>query len=115
MFHNFFKNCLHKIENDVKLKNATNFKLPQILKCHIFKSAANVPFYSYFVLHFSFELSYFYPIFFEIFEVLVFFYFFTELCWIAWVQYHSRMVRMSGKIVSANKNSNAKTCQTAIS
>ena len=49
------------------LKNATNFKSPQLLKCHKFKSAANVPFYSYFFPSAFLLLSYF-----LIIEVLVF-------------------------------------------
>ena len=39
---------LDRTNSSVTLKNATNFKLPQILKCHNFQSATNVPCYFYF-------------------------------------------------------------------
>ena len=53
------------------LKNTTNFKPPQILKCHKFQSTTNMSFYSYFCRTFSL----WFPIFIQVFlisEVLVF-------------------------------------------
>ena len=50
--YQFCHNFLHKFEN-AKLKNATNFKLAQIFRCHTFQNATNMPLYSYFCHIFS--------------------------------------------------------------
>ena len=43
LYHHLLRN---NTENAAKLKNATNIKRPQILKCHKFQTIAKVPFYS---------------------------------------------------------------------
>ena len=55
---NFAKHFWRKVEN-AKLKNTTNFRPLQILKCHKFQSAAKVSFYSsFFILLYYFYHSF---------------------------------------------------------
>ena len=51
---NLPKTICQKLKTLQSLKNATNFKLTQNVKCRKYQSAMNVPFYSYFFHTFSF-------------------------------------------------------------